>query len=656
MARADHEARHHPRPDLCDPRRHSGPAAYRLFHGARRPVAGGSRQGAPAFPHALRHHAGHRQRRDDPRRTVADRPGRRIGQHRHFIRVRHRLRRRAGAAHRGTGRAADVPHAGGVCGGAARRGVGLAADARAAARHLAALRAVASDRACGLLALRRAPQPGAKQVLSEARVARIWSAAQTNVPVTAGHDRSGSGVVAGRMNSIFVTHGTADAVPIWFVTAATYADVRAGLDADARAFADAAGFEPKAGRHLLLPGKNGLGGVLFGIEANGDVKDLFLPGRLPQLLPDGVYRFANEPHDARLAALAVALGSYRFTRYRKSEGRQVKLELPQSLDRDELSHMAEAVTLARDLINTPANDMGPADLEAAARKLAASHNAEIRAIVGDDLLAQNFTLIHAVGRAAAASAAPRLIDMVWGDDKHPRVTLVGKGVCFDTGGLDIKPESGMLNMKKDMGGAATALALAHMIMARGLKVRLRVLIPAVENSIAGASFRPRDIYTSRKGITVEIGNTDAEGRLILADALALADEEKPELIADFATLTGAARVALGPDVPAFFTDDDALAGELMGCAASENDPLWRLPLWRPYEAMLESKVADINNVGGSQGGAITAALFMRRFVDAKSWLHFDLFAWSAAAKPGRPEGGDCQTARALYALLSDRYG
>jgi leucyl aminopeptidase len=481
-------------------------------------------------------------------------------------------------------------------------------------------------------------------------------AEQTSAPVIAGHDRLGSGVVAGRMNSIFVAPGTAAAVPIWFVTAATYAEVRVQLDADARAFADAAGFEPKAGRHLLLPGKNGLGGVLFGIETTDDVKDLFLPGRLPQLLPDGVYRFANEPHDARLAALAMALGSYRFTRYRKSDGHQVKLELPQNLDRDELSHIAEAVTLARDLINTPANDMGPADLEAAARKLAASHNAEIRAIVGDDLLAQNFPLIHAVGRAAAATAAPRLIDMVWGDSQHPRVTLVGKGVCFDTGGLDIKPESGMLNMKKDMGGAATALALAHMVMARGLKVRLRVLIPAVENSIAGSSFRPRDIYTSRKGISVEIGNTDAEGRLILADALAFADEEKPELIADFATLTGAARVALGPDVPAFFTDDDALANELMGCAASENDPQWRLPLWRPYEAMLESKVADINNVGGSQGGAITAALFMRRFVSAKSWLHFDLFAWSATAKPGRPEGGDCQAARALYALLAARYG
>jgi leucyl aminopeptidase len=457
-------------------------------------------------------------------------------------------------------------------------------------------------------------------------------------------------------NSVFVAHDTAGAVPIWFVTAATYNDVRERLDAEALAFADAAGFEPKAGRYLALPGKHGLSGILFGIEAADDVKDLFLPGRLAQNLPDGTYRFANEPHDARLAALAFALGSYRFTRYRKSEPSKAKLELSQSLDRDELNHIVEGVTLARDLINTPANDMGPADLEVAARKLAALHNADIRSTVGDDLLAQNFTLIHAVGRAAAPQAAPRLIDMVWGDPNHPRVTLVGKGVCFDTGGLDIKPDSGMLNMKKDMGGAATALALAHMIMARGLKLRLRVLIPAVENSIAGSSFRPRDIYTSRKGITVEIGNTDAEGRLILADALSLADDEKPTLIADFATLTGAARVALGPDIPAFFTDDDALASDLTARGASENDPVWRLPLWRPYEAMLESKVADINNVGGGQGGAITAALFMRRFVTVKSWLHFDLFAWSPSGKPGRPEGGDCQTARALYALLSDRYG
>jgi leucyl aminopeptidase len=456
------------------------------------------------------------------------------------------------------------------------------------------------------------------------------------------------------MDAIFVARGSADAIPIWFVTAQNFADVRTRIGAEACAFADAAGFEPKASRHLLLPGRVGLGGILFGLEDAGEPGDPFLPGRLPQHVPDGVYRFANEPHDSRLAALAFALGLYRFSRYRKAEARKIALELPQSLDSDDLQRIVEGVTLARDLINTPANDMGPAELEDAARTLAARHGAMINAIVGDELLARNFPLIHAVGRAA--SGAPRLIDMTWGDARHPRITLVGKGVCFDTGGLDIKPESGMLNMKKDMGGAATALALSHMIMARGLKVRLRVLIPAVENSIAGESFRPRDIYTSRKGISVEIGNTDAEGRLILADALALADEDKPELIADFATLTGAARVALGPEVPPFFTDDDALADELAQCAAAENDPLWRLPLWRSYEAMLESKVADINNVGGSQGGAITAALFMRRFVSVKSWLHVDVFAWTPSAKPGRPEGGECQAARALYALLAARYG
>ena len=446
------------------------------------------------------------------------------------------------------------------------------------------------------------------------------------------------------MDSIFIARGSAEAIPIWFVTSANYPDVRQAIGAEASAFADAAGFEPKAGRYLLLPGTSGaqsgnaLGGILFGIESEDQTKDPFLPGRLPQHLPNGIYRFANEPHDARLAALAFALGTYRFTRYRKAEPRAIKLDLPQSIAREELEHIVEGVTLARDLINTPANDMGPAQLEQAARKLAARHVATITAVIGDELIEQNFPLIHAVGRAAAS--APRLIDMSWGDANQPRVTLVGKGVCFDTGGLDIKPESAMLNMKKDMGGAATALALAHMVMARGLKVRLRVLIPAVENAIAGSSFRPRDIYTSRKGITVEIGNTDAEGRLILADALALADEDKPALIFDFATLTGAARVALGPDVPAFFTDDDRLADELMRAATAENDPLWRLPLWRPYESMLESKVADINNVGGSQGGAITAALFMRRFVAAESWVHFDLFAWTSSAKAGRPEGGE----------------
>src|SRR6185437_580507 len=365
------------------------------------------------------------------------------------------------------------------------------------------------------------------------------------------------------------------------------------------------------------------------------------------------YRFANPPHDARLAALAFALNAYRFTRYRKSEAPELRLVVPDGVDGDDLSRIAEGVTLCRDLINTPSNDMGPAELENAARELADRHSADFRVTNGNGL-AKDFPLIQAVG--VGSPRAPRLIDFTWGKNSDPKITLVGKGVCFDTGGLDIKPESSMLNMKKDMGGAATALALAHMIMSRGLNVRLRVLIPAVENSISGESFRPRDIYTSRKGITVEIGNTDAEGRLVLADALSLADEEKPALIADFATLTGAARVALGPDVPPFFTDDDALADELAACGKRENDPLWRLPLWRPYEAMLESKVADINNVGGSHGGAITAALFMRRFVTVQSWLHVDVFAWTPSAKPGRPEGGECQAARALYALLCARYG
>jgi leucyl aminopeptidase len=457
------------------------------------------------------------------------------------------------------------------------------------------------------------------------------------------------------MQSIFSAGASAAAIPIWFVTIATYKDVRERLSPAARTFADAAGFEPKPGQYLALPGEGGLSGILFGLENASDARDLFLPGRLPQQLPSGVYRFANDPHDARLAALAFALGAYRFTRYHKSEGRKIKLDLPQSLDREDLERVVEAVTLVRDLVNTPANDMGPADLEEAARTLAAKHGAGARATVGDDLLRENFPLIHAVGRAAARQ--PRLIDLTWGDVDDPRVTLVGKGVCFDSGGLDIKPESSMLNMKKDMGGAATALALAHMIMSRKLRLRLRVLIPAVENSISGAAFRPRDIYTSRKGITVEIGNTDAEGRLILADALTLADEDNPELIFDFATLTGAARVALGPDVPPFFTDDDQLADKLMAHAAAENDPLWRLPLWRPYDEMLGSKVADINNVGsGGQAGAITAALFMRRFVSAKSWAHFDVFAWSPRSRPGRPEGGECQAARAIYALLAARYG
>ena len=459
--------------------------------------------------------------------------------------------------------------------------------------------------------------------------------------------------------SVFVNPAEASAaVPVTFVTAASWAEIRNRLDQRSRAFADAAGFEPKAGRHLLLAGPDGaLAEVLFGLEnADDPVKDLLRPGALATLLPEGTYRFANAPHDARLAALGFALGSYRFARYRKVEARTVRLAWPAGVDAADVTRIAEGVWLARDLINTPANDMGPAELEDAARAVASRHGARIHSIVGDNLLVENFPLVHAVGRAA--DRPPRLIDLTWGDAAHPKVTLIGKGVCFDTGGLDIKPESGMLNMKKDMGGAATVLALAHMLMDRGAKLRLRVLVPAVENSIGGAAFRPRDIYRSRKGITVEIGNTDAEGRLVLADALALADEEAPELVVDMATLTGAARVALGPEVVPFYTDDEALAAELARCAATQNDPLWRLPLWGPYDQMLDSKVADINNVSsGGFAGSITAALFLRRFVSAaKAWLHCDIFAWNQAAKPARPEGAECQGARALYHLLAERYG
>ncbi len=455
------------------------------------------------------------------------------------------------------------------------------------------------------------------------------------------------------MHPIFVARSKS-ARPIWFVTAANIRKVTGALSARDRDYVKSCGFAARPGAHLVLPG----GGALFGIEAEGAHNNPFLPGQLAGLLPAGIYRFANAPHDARLAALAFALGAYRFTRYRAAKDRGVKLVLPDGIDGAELTRVAEGVTLARDLINTPANDLGPAELESAARDLAKRHRAKFRSIVGQDLLKQNFPLIHAVGRAADTSRAPRLIELRWGKSSDPKVTVVGKGVCFDTGGLDLKPESAMLIMKKDMGGAASALALAHMIMDAGLPIALRVLIPAVENSVAGDAFRPLDVYPSRKGLNVEIGNTDAEGRLILADALALADEEAPDLLIDMGTLTGAARVALGPELPPFYTDDEALAGEVARHGHEQNDPLWRLPLWPRYDAMLDSKTADLNNVAtGGMAGSIVCALFLKRFVSAaKSWLHFDIYAWTPAPRPGRPEGGECQAARALYALLSARYG
>ena len=358
------------------------------------------------------------------------------------------------------------------------------------------------------------------------------------------------------LHRLLAPPGTADANPIWCLDADSWPAVRERLPSAAQKFADAAGFEPKPGNHLLLPGAGGtVGGVLLALDKMGDrARNPFLPGKITQLLPAGVWRFEAPPADPRLGALAFLLGAYRFTRYRKSEAKEVRLEVPEGVDGRELTRLVEAVFLVRDLVNTPSNDCGPAEIETAVRSVADRFGAAIRSIVGDDLLRENFPLVHAVGRASAR--APRLIDLTWGDAKHPKVALVGKGVCFDTGGLDIKSDAGMLLMKKDMGGAASALGLAQMIMDAKLPVRLRLVIPAVENSISGDAFRPGDVLKSRKGLSVEIGNTDAEGRLILADALSLADEDAPDLIVDFATLTGSARVALGPELPAMFTEDE----------------------------------------------------------------------------------------------------
>jgi leucyl aminopeptidase len=460
------------------------------------------------------------------------------------------------------------------------------------------------------------------------------------------------------MPSVFETAPSTRTIPITFVTKSTWDAIQAGLPDPARQFALANGFAAKPGAWLALPDAEGrITEVLFGLDdATSKSRDPFRPGALPGLLPSGVYRFANAPHDARLAALAFALGSYRFTRYRKADVSDVRLVPPDGVDAAEVAAIAEAAMLARDLVNTPSNDMGPAELARAAQGVAERFGASFTCIVGEDLLQQNFPLIHAVGMAS--SRAPRLIELIWGAPAHPKVTLVGKGVCFDSGGLDLKPSSGMLIMKKDMGGAANVLALAQMVMAAKLKLRLRVLIPAVENAVAGNAFRPLDIFPSRKGLSVEIGNTDAEGRLILADALAYADEEDPDLLIDMGTLTGAARVALGPDLPPFYTNDETLALDVARCAQEENDPLWRMPLWPPYDSWLDSKVANLNNAPtGGFAGSITCALFLQRFVDrAKSWLHLDIYAWTPSAKPARPEGGECQAARAIFKLLGERYG
>jgi leucyl aminopeptidase len=443
-----------------------------------------------------------------------------------------------------------------------------------------------------------------------------------------------------------------EAVPIYLVSSAEDAALER-LSAAERSWVKAQGFGGKQGAVLLLPdGKGGIGGVVLGTGgADAAAQAPLLTGVLAASLPEGDYRLASPPPDAELAALGFLAGSYAFTRYKAGASRldkKKRLVLPEGANLDQVLALGEALYLGRDLINTPANDMGPAELEGAARELASAFGASIKVTEGSGLLSDNFPMIHAVGRASPRS--PRLIDLRWGSERAPKVTVIGKGICFDTGGLDIKPSSAMALMKKDMGGAASALAFALLVMRMNLPVRLRVLIPAAENSIAGNAFRPGDVLPSRDGMTVEIGNTDAEGRLVLADAVTLADEEAPDYLVTIATLTGAARVALGPDLPPLYSDDDTFAAELLESGNVVGDPLWRMPLWMPYDKQLKSAVADVNHISeGPFAGSIIAALFLKRFVrNAKRFAHLDIFGWVPAEQPGRPKGGEPQGARALF--------
>ncbi|OKH87615.1 M17 family metallopeptidase [Thalassospira sp. TSL5-1] len=418
-------------------------------------------------------------------------------------------------------------------------------------------------------------------------------------------------------------------------------------------------FEGKRGTSLLLPAADGAAAsVVLGFE--NDAKAVWDFASLVMTLPKGTYQLETSVlEDETLcerAVLGLYLGGYRFDRYRKIDAPLAQFARPDTAAADRAENSARGIALARDLINVPANDMGPAELADAASSLAGEFDASITTIIGEELEKQNFPAIYAVGKGS--DRAPRLIDMRWGDENAPRVTLVGKGVCFDTGGYDLKPASNMLLMKKDMGGAAQVLGLARMIMAANLPVRLRVLIPAVENMVSGNAFRPSDVINTRKGVTVEVGNTDAEGRLVLSDALTEAASEDPEVLLDFATLTGAARVALGLGLPALFSNNDELANALQNTGMEIGDPVWRLPIWEDYRPLLDSRVADTNNISsGAFGGAIIAALFLDRFAQgAKAWAHIDLMAWNPSGTPGKPEGGEAQGIRAAFKVISDRYG
>ena len=454
------------------------------------------------------------------------------------------------------------------------------------------------------------------------------------------------------MSAEFAT-SSANALPLHVLSETALEGWLADQPGPVQAWVKASGFAGALGQALLVPGEEGTPALAlagYGTEA-ARRRGRFHLAAAAAKLPAGDYRIESGlPEDqAANEALGWLLAGYRFDRYRDQTPLAARLVAPEGIDADQIAALATGEMLTRDLINTPASDMGPPDLEAAARKLAEQHGAKIDVTTGDALLENNLPMIHTVGRAA--DRAPRLIDMAWGDT-GPKLTLVGKGVCFDTGGLNLKPGASMALMKKDMGGAAAVLGLAHMIMATGMAVQLRVLIPAVENSVSGNAFRPGDILTSRKGLTVEINNTDAEGRLVLADALALADEGKPDQIISMATLTGAARVAVGPDLAPYYSDDAAFVSALESAAAGSADPVWRMPFHDAYEALIEPGIADLDNAPkGGFAGSITAALFLRRFVTESKYAHFDIYGWQPADAPARPKGGAGQGTRALYAAL-----
>ena len=444
-----------------------------------------------------------------------------------------------------------------------------------------------------------------------------------------------------------------NATPLHTVTASELVAFLQNTDETTRNWLNATSFTAAPYTFAVVPDASGrVAAVVVGVKS---ATDIFALAHLPSALPNGTYKLATPQAIGDYAcALSWLLGTYQFSRYKASPKPMSRLSMASSVATIRAQQMFDAIALTRDLVNTPTEDMGPQHLSQVARQLANEFDGTFREIVGDDLLTENFPAIHAVGRAS--HRPPRLIEITWGDPSHPRVAVVGKGVCFDTGGLNIKGADGMRQMKKDMGGGAHALALARLIMQSKLPVLLHMLVPAVENAIAGNAYRPGEIVSTRSGLKIEIGNTDAEGRVVLSDALALAAESKPELIIDFATLTGAARVALGPELPATFANDDAWFNALQAAATAAQDPIWRMPLWQPYHDMIKSSIGDIVNTGGPQAGAVTAALFLERFIpQGQAWIHIDTFSWNLKPRPGRPDGGEAQSLRACFEMLKTKF-